>query len=95
MWIPNNIVAEVDRAARIHYVDRAMCVRWNEHRKPDELRLLTGWAWTAKDGRSFRQGFKTTTVAYRDAYYSLVRHEEAPPIARPRLRVVASDRSVA
>jgi hypothetical protein len=94
MWLPNNIIAEVGRVARIHYVDRAMCVRWNEHRKEGELRLLTGWCWTARNGRDYRQGFKTQTVAYRDAYYALVRQEHTPPIARPRLRVV-SDRAVA
>ena len=93
MWIPDNIIAEVNRVARIHYVDRAMCVRWNEHREAGDLRLLTGWCWTAKSNREFRQGFKTQTVAFRDAYYSLIKREAAPPIARPRLRVV--ERSVA
>jgi hypothetical protein len=94
MWLPNNITAEVERVARVHYVDRAMCVRWNEHRREGELRLLTGWCWTARNGHDYRQGFKTLTVAYRDAYYALVRKESAPPIARPRLRVV-SERAVA
>ena len=88
MWLPNDITAEVERVARIHYVDRAMCVQWNEHRRDGELRLLTGWCWTARNGREFRQGFKTPTVAYRDAYYSLVRKVSAPTITRPRLRVV-------
>jgi hypothetical protein len=88
MWLPSNIVAEVDRVARIHYVAVDDCRRWNEHRREGELRLLTGWCWTAKNGQSFRQGFKTATICYRDAWYSLIQHSEAPPIARPRLRVV-------
>jgi hypothetical protein len=89
MWLPNDIIAEVDRAARIHYVDRGLCQRWNEHRRAGELRLLTGWCWTARNGGAYRQGFKTRTVAYRDAYYALIRHTEAPMLTRPRLRVVA------
>ena len=88
MWLPSNIIADVDRVARIHYVDVSATRLWNEHRQPGELRLLTGWCWTAKDRSSFRQGFKTPTVAYRDAFYSLVKREAAPPIARSRLRVV-------
>lgn len=92
MWLPNNIIAEVDSVARIHYIDVSMCISWNKRRDVSELRLLTGWCWSAKDGRSYRQGFKTQTVAYRDAYYTLVRKEVAP-IAHPRLRVVG--RSVA
>jgi hypothetical protein len=88
MWLPNNIIADVDRVARIHYVDVGLCQQWNKHRRGGELRLLTGWCWTAKNGRDFRQGFKTQTVAYRDAYYALVRKEHTPVIARPRLRIV-------
>lgn len=87
MWLPNSIVADVARVARVHYVNRADCVRWNEHREAGELRLLSGWCWTAKDRSSFRQGFKSMTVAYRDCWYELVRHESAPPIARSRLRI--------
>ncbi len=91
MWLPNDIIADVDRVARIYYVAVADTKLWNEHRREGELRLLTGWAWSARnDPRAFRQGFKTPTVAYRDAWYSLVEHREAPSIARPRLRVVAS-----
>ena len=87
MWLPNHVIAEVDRVARIHYVDMEATARWNQHRREGELRLLTGWCWTAKNGRSFRQGFKTPTVAYRDAYYSLVSNTEAPVFYRP-IRVV-------
>jgi len=90
MWFSQDIITGVDRVARIHYVDKATCRLWNERRSPDELRLLTGWCWTAKSGRSYRQGFKTKSVCYRDAYYALVQQVEAPPLARPKLRVVAS-----
>ena len=88
MWLPNNIIAEVDQVARIFYVGAADTRLWNEHRRAGELRLLTGFCWTAKNGASFRQGFKTATVCYRDAWYALVARTAAPPIARPRLRVV-------
>lgn len=91
MWLPNDIIAAVDRIARITYINVADTKLWNEQRNKDELRLLTGWAWTARNGSAHRQGFKTQTVAYRDAYYELVRRSVAPPVAgaRRRLRVVA------
>jgi len=90
MWLPANIVADVEHVARIYYVGVNDTKLWNKHRRSGELRLLTGWCWTARKGYAFRQGFKTQTVAYRDAWYALVAHSEAPPIARPRLRVIAS-----
>ena len=90
MWLPANIIADVERVARIYYIDVAQTRRWNEHRQEGELRLLTGWVWSARDGREHRQGFKTMTVAYRDAWYALVRQEAAPIGRRPSLRVVRS-----
>lgn len=89
MWLPANIIADVDRVARIYYVAVADTKAWNEHRRDGELRLLTGWCWSARGGGAFRQGFKTPTVAYRDAWYALVEKREAPAIARDRLRVVS------
>ena len=88
MWLPNDVVSAVEQVARFHYVNVNDTKRWNDHRKEGELRMLTGWAWTAKDGAEHRQGFKTMTVAYRDAYYSLIAHRQVPSL-RPRLRVVA------
>ena len=88
MWLPKDIVAAVDSVAVFHYIDAKHCKGWNEQRRAGELRLLTGWQWTARDRSEHRQGFKTMTVAYRDAYYALVRHAAAPTRARPRLRVV-------
>jgi hypothetical protein len=93
MWLPKDVVNTVERAAHFHYVSSSDCQRWNGHRREGELRLLTGWAWTAKDGSNQRQGFKTLTVAIRDCYYDLIRHQGAPAFDRRRgLRVVAPDR---
>lgn len=92
MWLPSDVVRAVEEVARFYYVSVVDTHRWNEHRREGELRLLTGWAWTSKDGSSHRQGFKTMTVAYRDAWYSLIQHREAPlSIRRGRLRVVKGD----
>ena len=90
MWLPNDIVAAVDAVCRIYYIDRDACVKWNEHRREGELRLLTGWCWSVRSSTEHRQGFKTMTVAYRDAYYAVVLHETAPGIVRQRLRVVSN-----
>jgi hypothetical protein len=90
MWLPKDIIEAVDHVARLHYVNVNDTKRWNEHRREGELRLLTGWAWTAREGSGHRQGFKTITIAYRDAYYSLVKNRAAPSLSRrPKLRVVA------
>lgn len=89
MWLPKDVLDAVDKAASVDYVDAARCKVWNDHRKAGELRLLTGWRWVARDGSDSRQGFKTETVCYRDAYYALVRHSAAPGLARRRLRLVA------
>lgn len=91
MWLPDNIVADVERVARIFYVNKQDTKAWNEHRRDGELRLLTGWCWTSRNGGHYRQGFKTRTVCYRDAWYVLVQGTEAPPVSRPRLRVVTSE----
>lgn len=91
MWLPDSVVADVNRVARVHYIGQDDCARWNEHRDPGELRLLTGWCWSARDRRAFRQGFKSMTVAYRDAWYQLVRQADAPSIIQTRLRVVRKE----
>lgn len=88
MWLPNTVIEDVEKVARIHYVDVTMTTNWNHHRREGELRLLTGWCWTAKDGRSFQQGFKTRTAAMRDAWYQLVQHVSAPSLTQRRLRLV-------
>ena len=89
MWLPGDVIAEVNRVASVYYLDRAACVKWNERRSKDELRLLTGWTWMSENGRQYKQGFKTPTVAYRDAYYTLIRHTDAQiPTSRPRPHLV-------
>lgn len=80
MWLPNNIVTDVDHVARIYYINKVMCINWNANRQEGELRLLTGWCWVERGGRNYRQGFKTQTVAYRDAYYALIAKTNAPGI---------------
>lgn len=89
MWLPNHITEAVDNVARIYYIDSTMTARWNATRKPSELRLLTGWCWESKSGgnrdRDFYQGFKTRTVAYRDAWYNLVARHATPRYSRIRL----------
>jgi len=88
MWLPNDIIAEVDRVARVIYIDKAQCKVWNDHRRDDELRLLTGWTWIARNGSAHGQGYKTRTVCYRECWYALVQQRATPAINRPRLRVV-------
>jgi hypothetical protein len=88
MWFPNKIIQEVDAVARVHYVGVAHTRLWNEHKRDGELRLLTGWCWTAKDNSNHRQGYKTLSAAYRDAWYVLVQQTEAPVVRRQRLRVM-------
>ena len=56
MWLPNDIIADVDRVARIYYVAVADTKLWNEHRREGELRLLTGWAWSTSTLRCARRG---------------------------------------
>jgi len=89
MWLPRDIVAEVERVARVFYVNVADTKLWNDHRRPGELRMLTGWGWSARNGSASRQGFKTITVAYVDAHYALVQRSEAPVMQRRRLSMVA------
>lgn len=89
MWLKDSVISDVERVALIRYVGVDECRRWNEHRREGELRLLTGWMWAAKRGRSYQHGFKTRTIALIDAWYHLVAETEAPAVDRPRLRVVS------
>lgn len=95
MWLPRDIILEVEAVARITYIDAVQTARWNKYRQPGELRLLTGWAWIARNGRDSRQGFKTQTVAFRDAYYALCRREEAPAFERRRVRLIQGGKTKA
>ena len=80
MWLPNDIILQVDQVALIYYIDVNHTKRWNTYRKENELRLLTGWAWVSKVSGAYRYGFKTKTVAYRDAYYTLVLKTSQPVV---------------
>ena len=78
MWLPRKIVRDVDHVARIRYINMTECQNWNAHRQDGELRLLTGWEWIERDGTRHRQGYKSMSVCYRDAWYILVKGEEPP-----------------
>lgn len=78
MWIPQSIVDEVDYVASVYYVDFEYAQRWNTYRKDNELRMLSGWAWVSKHGAQYRYGFKSKTVAYRDAWYTMVKKSRSP-----------------
>jgi hypothetical protein len=93
MWVSKTIIDEVDRAARIFFIDMTMTARWNEHRRADEPRLMGGWAWEAKVGGESRTGIRSLTAAYIDAWYALIQKTEAPTYRRRRLQVVASRRA--
>lgn len=85
MWLKDSVVAEVERLALVRYVSAAECKLWNEHRRPDELRLFCGWLWAARRGGGYQGGLRTRSAALRDAWYQLVAQERAPRPGRPRL----------
>jgi hypothetical protein len=90
-FFSDDIVQQVEAVARIKYLGREEVRLWNENKRDGELRLLSGYMWTAKDGSAHQQGLKTYSAALRDAWYVLV-HKRAVPSAtqrRAKLRVVA------
>lgn len=90
MLITNAIIADVDRAARIFYINQDLAAGWNKNKRGDELRMLTGWMWVSRaNPNNFRRSLKTVTAAYIDAWYALVHRQDVPRIEVPaRLRVV-------
>lgn len=79
MWLADKIIEAVDQRARIYYLDHFATKMWNENRRGPELRMLTGWCWVARNGSGdYGQGYKTRTVAYREAWYALVHKQDAP-----------------
>jgi len=85
-FFAQTIIDDVEKACKIQYITKADCVAWNGRRLEGELRLLTGWAWSAKNGSAYQQGFKTYSAAVRDAHYVLVEGVKAPFLPhRPRL----------
>ena len=88
MWLPANIIQDVDDVARIYYINAEETKRWNANRREGELRMLTGWCWSSKKSNSqHRYGFKTITVAYRDAWYELVQQNVTPTLRLIRGKV--------
>lgn len=86
-YFPQAIITEVEKVARFDYISGAKCREWNEKRKDGELRLLSGYCWSARNRSAYRQGFKTFSAAVRDAHYALIEHSDAPFI-RSHLRLV-------
>lgn len=74
----NDTIDEVERVARIYYLNKHQTKLWNDNKRGNELRLLTGWVWVSKANGQTRMGFKTRSVALRDAFYTLVKHKAAP-----------------
>jgi hypothetical protein len=90
-FFPNDIVKEIEDVARISFMGKGDVKLWNENRRGAELRLLTGYAWTSKDGSQYGQGYRSYSAACRAAYYALVVQKAAPGLAgkKARLKVVA------
>jgi len=85
MWLPTKIIKDVDDVARIYYINVAESQRWNAFKGDDELRMLTGWCWSARHSDVHRYGFKSITIAYRDAWYELVKKSATPSISKFRV----------
>ena len=45
----NAIIAEVQAKARFFNFDGQQVRSWNQHRRGEELRLVTGWTWVPRD----------------------------------------------
>lgn len=85
-------IREIEERARIFYLNRTMAFGWNENRRGNELRLVTGWTWVERGGQGrSRTGFKTQSAAYRDAYYVLIEHREQPADVASRSKVIQLD----
>lgn len=86
-------ISEIEERARVFYLDQSHTRGWNENRRGNELRLLTGWTWSERGGQGrSRTGFKTRSAALRDAYYVLIQHREQPGAGsnrRAHLRVAS------
>lgn len=91
-FFTHDIIDQVEAVAKIRYMGRDDIKLWNENRRGGELRLLSGWMWTAKDGSGrYQQGLNTFSAAIRDAYYAMIENKAAPGDLgrRAKLRVVA------
>ncbi len=89
MWIKDSVIETVNESARVFYIDAERAWAWNEKRDADDLRLMCGWAWQAKDGSLWDTGIRSKTEAYIKAYEALTHTRRASPLAkRARLTVV-------
>jgi hypothetical protein len=87
----NAIIDEIEEAVRIFRIDRTMAKTWNDHRRNNELRLLTGWTWSARDGSGrSKTGFQTYSAAARDAYYVVIKGHDQP-FDVPTKKVISLD----
>jgi hypothetical protein len=81
MWIKKEIVAEVDKVARIYYIDFPFATAWNKNKRGTEQRLMTGWMYISKrDPSRFQRSLKSQTACYIAAYYDLVLRQEQPKV---------------
>lgn len=71
------LLDEILEQVIIFKLDRQATTNWNRTRG-DDLRMLTGYVWKARNGSKTRAGFKTYSAAARDAYYNMIEHREAP-----------------
>lgn len=96
MFYNRAIISEVEQLARFYYFNVEQVRSWNQHRRGDELRLVTGWTWMARNGSMQRTGFKTISAATRDAYYVLVQHREQPAdVTRPKVVKLSTKKAAA
>ena len=79
-YFTNELTEQIQEQVRIYYADVDFVKKWNASREPGVLRLLTGFAWIERGGqRRVRCGFKTKSVALRDAYYTIIEGVEIAP----------------
>lgn len=90
------LVEEIEARVSVWYVDQARCMTWNASRPDGALRLLTGFCWIEKTGqRRVRGGFKSRSVALRDAYYTILQGLETAPGLETRPRLTVAKRKAA
>jgi hypothetical protein len=92
VWLSTDIVKQVQRVARIYYVDKTQTKLWNDNRRGNELRMFTGWMYVDRRSGEVRQGMKTQSVAIREAFYAIVQKTASPNLASQKPRIVSSRR---
>jgi len=83
------LVEEVEERVGIFYVDVKRRDAWNKSRPEGSLRLLTGWAFIERGGQHrIRGGFKSRSVALREAYYTVLLGIDVSPGLEEKPRLV-------